>query len=441
MTHSPFPASNGQDHANALAEITSKVSAPVPEHQRVALVAEDSNLQRRILSSYLRNWGYKVLEAEDGNQALEIYKQEKPELVISDWLMPGLTGPELCASLREDLKDQDDGSYCYIILLTSKQEKDAVAEGLGAGADDFLMKPVNPPELKARISAGTRLLDMQRELTRKTEVISETLERLQEAYDKIDSDLAQARTIQNALVPEAHRQFGDFKVDLLLRPCGHVGGDLVGMFSANDYQMAFYNIDVSGHGITSAMMTARLAGYLNPSYLEQNVAIETRFSQFSRLLDPVEVAGILNARLSAYVGISEYFTMAYAVVDLKRGHVRFVQAGHPPPLVLPRTGEAHFVGDGGLPIGLLPQVDFDQYEVCLSPGDRLLLYSDGFTEAVRPDGSMLENEGFLEIVTECRHLTDGQELLDALHGKLRQIMPEGHESDDDMSAALLSFGR
>lgn len=410
------------------------------EVERIALVAEDSALQRRILTSYLQNWGYKVFEAEDGVRALDLYLEHRPELVVSDWLMPGKTGPELCAAIRDAQSGDDLQSYSYVILLTSKQEKEAVSEGLGAGADDFLMKPLSPPELKARITAGTRLTDMQRELAQKNAVISETLSRLQEAYDHIDRDLAQARTIQNALVPERVRDFGNSRVNLLLRPCGHVGGDLVGMFSPNETQMAFYNIDVSGHGITSAMMTARLAGYLSPTHMDQNVGIRNRSGRFDRLQEPAVVARILNARLTAYAGVSEYFTMAYATVNIDRGHVRFVQAGHPPLLLLRANGTARFVGSGGMPIGLLPKVSFEQYDLFLSPGDRLLLFSDGFTEAVRPDGSMLENEGFLDLVESCRTITDGTEFLEQLYSKLRDIMPEGHESDDDFSAALLDYG-
>lgn len=415
------------------------LQAAKPQVERIALVAEDSALQRRILVSYLKTWGYRVVEAEDGDEALRLYQRYHPELVVSDWLMPGKTGPELCAAIREAQTGDETRTYSYVILLTSKQEKDAVSEGLGAGADDFLMKPVNPPELKARITAGTRLTDMQRELAQKNAVISETLSRLQEAYDHIDRDLAQARHIQNALVPERVRDFGRSRVNLLLRPCGHVGGDLVGMFAPNERQMAFYNIDVSGHGITSAMMTARLAGYLSSTHMEQNVGIKNRSCRFDKLQEPAVVARTLNARLTAYSGISEYFTMAYATVDIERGHVSFVQAGHPPLLVLRANGTSRFVGEGGMPIGLLPQVSFDQYELYLSPGDRLLLFSDGFTEAVRPDGTMLENEGFLDLVESCRAIRDGSEFLEELYTRLREIMPEGHESDDDLSAALLDF--
>ena len=143
------------------------------------------------------------------------------------------------------------------------------------GADDFLIKPLEADELRARISAGARILEMQRELSEKNRLIESALEELKLAHDAIDKDLMQARKIQQSLVPELTRKFGKSRVSLLLKPCGHIGGDLVGMFSPGPNRLEFYSIDVSGHGITSAMMTAPLGRLLFPA----NISI--RMSQWS----------------------------------------------------------------------------------------------------------------------------------------------------------------
>ena len=246
---------------------------------RRALVVDDSRLERRIIAASLRRWGFDVHEAPDAHTALDMCRSLRPDLVLSDWMMPGMTGPEFCKAFRQMPGDR----YAYFILLTSKSEATEVAEGLNAGADDFLTKPVNSDELRARLSAGERILQMQRELSEKNRVISETLSKLQDVYDKIDADLMQARKIQESLVPRLEESFGLSRVSLLLEPCGHIGGDLVGMFSPGRNRLGFYSIDVSGHGITSAMMTARLGSYLSHSHLEQNVAVERRFERFYSL--------------------------------------------------------------------------------------------------------------------------------------------------------------
>lgn len=402
---------------------------------RKVLVVDDSRLQRRILSSSLKKWGFEVIEADSAEQAMEICAHSMPDLIVSDWVMPGMTGVEFCRTFRQLNSDK----YCYFILLTSKSEKNEVAHGLDAGADDFLIKPVDADELRARISAGDRILGMQRELSRKNQMIARALDELKVAHDAIDKDLIQARKIQESLVPEFTRDFGRSQVSLLLKPCGHIGGDLVGMFSPGENRLGFYSIDVSGHGITSAMMTARLGGYLSSLYFDQNVAMEKRFGRFYALRPPQEVASTLNSRLIADAGIEEYFTMVYAIMDLRSGLLKMVQAGHPHPLLLRADGSAEFIGEGGVPIGLLPDIPYTQYQTQMHPGDRLLLYSDGFTECRLENGEMLEPEGLLSLVRDCDPRQGGQEFLDDLFWRLTQVMSAEHGLEDDVSATFFEF--
>ncbi|WP_424977343.1 PP2C family protein-serine/threonine phosphatase [Leisingera sp. S232] len=402
---------------------------------RRVLVVDDSRLQRRILVASLKKWGFDVVEADSGEAAMEICQAETPDLILSDWMMPGMNGLEFCRAFRARASED----YAYFILLTSKSEKNEVAEGLDAGADDFLTKPVSSDELRARISAGERILRMQRELSEKNRIVSETLGELQRVYDAIDKDLIQARKIQESLVPELYKEFGSSSVSLLLKPCGHIGGDLVGMFSPGVNRIGFYSIDVSGHGITSAMMTARLGGYLSSNYFDQNVGMEKRFNRFYALRQPEEVASLLNARLIADTGIEEYFTMAYCIADLRNGTVKMVQAGHPHPLLMRRNGDLEFIGKGGVPVGLVPDIGYSQEEFTMERGDRLLLFSDGFTEARLEDGSMLEPEGLLDLVQKCGPERSGKEFLDDLYWQLTQIMSKEHGLEDDVSATLFEY--
>ncbi|ATG45203.1 PP2C family protein-serine/threonine phosphatase [Phaeobacter piscinae] len=402
---------------------------------RRVLVVDDSRLQRRILVASLKKWGFEVVEAESGEAAMEICESDPPDLILSDWMMPGMNGLEFCRAFRTQSQD----NYSYFILLTSKSEKNEVAQGLDAGADDFLTKPVSSDELRARISAGERILRMQRELSEKNRIVSDTLDELQRVYDAIDKDLIQARKIQESLVPELSRDFGSSTVSLLLKPCGHIGGDLVGMFSPGVNRIGFYSVDVSGHGITSAMMTARLGGYLSSTYFDQNVGMEKRFNRFYALRQPEEVASLLNARLIADTGIEEYFTMAYCIVDLRSGVLKMVQAGHPHPLLIRKDGSTEFIGKGGVPVGLVPDITYSQEDVVMEKGDRLLLYSDGFTEARLENGEMLEAEGLVELIGKCNAEQTGQEFLDDLYWNLTQVMSSQYGLEDDVSATLFEY--
>ncbi|MCV2882084.1 SpoIIE family protein phosphatase [Actibacterium sp. XHP0104] len=400
---------------------------------KVVLLVDDSRAQRRILRASLMRWGYDVVEAGSGGEALDICRQRQIDFIISDWMMPGMTGLDFCARFRALSRD----TYGYFILLTSKSETGEIVNGLEIGADDFLTKPVNASELRARLIAGERVLMMEHELNRKTQMISAALNELQLLYDTIDRDLTQARKIQESLVPERHCQFGKTQVSMLMKPCGHVGGDLVGVFSPGPRRLGFYNVDVSGHGVTSALMTARLAGYLNAQFLEQNIALERRFDRFFALRPPDEVALLLNERLLADSGVEEYFTMAYGIADLATGQIKLVQAGHPHPMVQRADGRIEFVGDGGVPVGLIPGAEYESFEIRLSPGDRLLLYSDGFTEA-EADGEMLEENGLREMISHAHRLS-GPEVLDDLYWQLTERQGSAPMADD-VSAVLIEYG-
>jgi two-component system cell cycle response regulator len=125
------------------------------------LVAEDDPICRRVLESRLQNWGFRVISAVDGLEAWEMLREDNaPNLLILDWIMPGIDGPELCRRIRE----RQHAIYPYILLVTGKDDKKDVVRGLEAGADDYLSKPFDPTELRARLQVGKRILTLQHEL-------------------------------------------------------------------------------------------------------------------------------------------------------------------------------------------------------------------------------------------------------------------------------------
>jgi two-component system, cell cycle response regulator len=134
------------------------------------LIADDSLVSRHLLDATLRKWGYEVVIACDGAEAWDIMQQnEAPPLAILDWMMPGMTGPEVCRLVRQRAREP----YTYILLLTSKSLKEELIEGMESGADDYIIKPFDQHELKVRLRAGTRLVELQAQLLSAREALRE----------------------------------------------------------------------------------------------------------------------------------------------------------------------------------------------------------------------------------------------------------------------------
>lgn len=193
------------------------------------LIADDDTISRTVVKALLFKWGYEVLEVEDGKQAWNILKDnDSPHLILLDWMMPGMDGLELCRRLRQS----DNNTYHYIILLTGRDSKEDIIGGLNAGADDYITKPFMPEELEMRLRTGKRILELQQSLKEALEV-----QRFQAQHDRLTGIFNHVE-ILNILEKEldrAGRQNGNLAVimgDLdrfkkVNDTYGHVAGDAV----------------------------------------------------------------------------------------------------------------------------------------------------------------------------------------------------------------------
>lgn len=409
-----------------------RLSAPVatPALSPI-LVVDDSRAQRRLLTRTLEKWGYQTVEAASGQEAMSLCEATCFDIVISDWMMPGMSGVEFCRRFR-DVSEHP----AFFLLLTAQTERETLAEGLESGADDFLSKPFHAVELRARLRAGKRSVQARRALAEKNMTLSATLEELSDAYSAIERDLKGARIFQEGLLPERHVSYDHADVSLLFRSSGHVGGDLVGYFPVKDGEICVFSVDVSGHGVASALMTARIAGYFNAAAPERNLALKRQGSGFDVAPLP-EVCDRLNGILMADAESDQYLTMGIAHVVLATGEVEICLAGHPSPALQRKSGDTEFLELWSTPIGLIDDVEFATSRTKLNNGDRLIIYSDGITECPGPEDELLEEAGFAKILQGRRSLS-GLPLTEKLVEDLT-VYHGSTDFPDDISGVILEF--
>ena len=212
------------------------------------LIAEDDPISRRLLQATLEKWDYQVVAACDGAQAWDrLQEAEAPRLAILDWMMPGLSGLEVCANVRQQVR----APYTYILLLTARTQKQDLIEGMEAGADDYITKPFDAQELKVRLRAGRRILDLQAELVAAREALRE-----QATHDPLTclwnrSSIMDILTRELAKAEREASSVGVIMADLdhfkeINDTFGHLAGDAVLCEAAKRMQASMRSYDAVG---------------------------------------------------------------------------------------------------------------------------------------------------------------------------------------------------
>jgi len=399
-------------------------SDPESDQGLKILVADDSPNIRFGLTTLLKKWGYQVEAAANGRDAWESLNREPMQFLITDWMMPEMDGLELVTRVRE----ADWNRYVYVIVLTSMEDSDALVQGMQAGADDYLIKPFKSDELGVRIKAGLRVLSLEKQLENKNKALSKTNEKLSSALKTIETDLDAAATVQQNLIPAPADALGGLSFRWLFEPSTFIGGDTLNYLMIDDDHVLFYNLDVAGHGVSSALVSVMLSKMLTSDACREMMSVA---DPHSTGISPHLLVSELNDRFQVGFDDGKYFTIALGIYNRAAGVMQLCQAGHPHPLILDRHGQARFVGDGGMPVGLFPAVDYESFTVDFAAGDRMFIHSDGITECEDDRGEQFGEERFRKLLEELA----GRDLHDIINEIELQVRrwSSSDEFGDDLS--------
>ncbi|MFP4007652.1 MAG: PP2C family protein-serine/threonine phosphatase [Spirulinaceae cyanobacterium] len=373
------------------------------------LIVDDDPAIQMLLKRTLAKKGYDVLVAADGEEGLAQAQKHQPAMVICDWVMPKMSGIEVC----REVKGTPELSTTFFILLTSMGSVESRVEGLDAGADDFVCKPVELFELNARVRSGLRQHQLSRDLQRQKH--------------KLETELAEAAAYVSSILPEPLTE-PPIKIDVCFIPSSQLGGDGFDYFWLDDNHLAMYLLDVSGHGLRAALPSLSVINLLRSKAMLQ---VNYR--------SPSEVLGGLNDAFQMTQRNDKYFTIWYGVYNRKKRQLLYASAGHPPAILLsPQRGkiEVQRLKAQGFPAGMFPGADYEELSCKIAPESSLYIFSDGVYEINQPDGDIWGLDNFIETLKDYK--AQGNQGLDDL---LKRVQAANSQEvfEDDLSLMQVNF--
>ncbi|HEV3129090.1 MAG TPA: SpoIIE family protein phosphatase [Solirubrobacteraceae bacterium] len=369
------------------------------------LVAEDDAAARFLLRRAIEADGHECISAVDGTEAWEFYQQHHPEVVVSDWLMPGMDGDALCRRIRED----PDAPYTYFIMLTALEDKTHVLRAMQSGVDDFLTKPLDGQDLEMRLIAASRVTAVHR--------------RVKQQQQAIQAEVDLAASVQRGLLPTAPPELPGIELAGQCVPAANVGGDYFDYLLDADGRLVLLVADVAGHSMSSALLMAMARSILR--------------REIGHAPGPAKLLDATNRTLFADLVNAELFITAFcAVYDPRQRKLEFANAGHNHPLLRRASdGSVQELDTDGVTLGILEDGGYEEASTELGPGDLLLLYTDGVVEAADPEQDQFGDERLSELLAGSDGATPAElidSVLEAVEGHT-----DGQPQRDDVTLVAL----
>ena len=368
------------------------------------LVVDDTPANLRLLSQILVEHGYRVRAVTSGPRAIESAQASPPNLILLDIRMPEMNDYEIC----ERLKAMDRTRNIPVIFISALDDVEDKVRAFAAGGVDYVTKPFQIGEVLARTETHLALRHLQEELL--------------ERNRRYERELALAGQIQSSFLPRSMPDVPGWQIAARLVPSRETSGDFYDLVPLAGGRWGIAIGDVADKGAGAALFMA-LSWSLLRTYLADYPAA------------PARTFEAVNRRLLQDTLSNEFVTVFLGVLDPASGRLAYANAGHCPALVLRAGGTAEWLTRTGMALGVVEDSAWEEEQVEIGPGDLLLLYTDGVTEARGPDGEQYRMPRLQEAVRACRG-AGSVEVLESVLGEVTTFAREVHIQDDIALVAL-----
>ncbi|MFN2127129.1 MAG: PP2C family protein-serine/threonine phosphatase [Anaerolineales bacterium] len=359
------------------------------------LIVDDNPANVEILQMRLAANNYDIITAMDGESGLAEAIDKTPDLILLDIMMPKMDGLEVCRRLKGD----SSLPFMPIIMVTAKADSKDIVAGLEAGGDEYLTKPVDHAALVARVKSMLRIKSLH--------------DRVLEQSAQLKHQLKTATKIQSLFWPDIPELEVGSHIWALSTPAAYIGGDLYDIISMPDKSLLVYVADVSDKGVPAALIMAALSTKIkNESRIHKDV---------NNLLETI------NNSLHKLISKEGYFaTIVLIRYWPNSGIMQFSVGGHLQPLWIAGKEIRYFPQVSGISLGIMPDVPYEVKEIILSPGESVLLYTDGVIEAENVNKEMYGHDRMSDYIKNSKGPPWGE----GLNNEIRKWRGNAKINDD-----------
>ncbi|NRA39863.1 MAG: SpoIIE family protein phosphatase [Planctomycetes bacterium] len=392
------------------------------------LLIEDASFIHKAVKSILgreHHYSYHTDWARSLSDGISMAANNSYDVVLSALELPDSESAHTIDQLCSELKNLP------IIVLTGSDDEQLAVQALRRGAQDYLSKNTVgdgnslPRSIQYAIERKKHELENQRLIHE----LRETKEQLESINARHNHDLIAATHVQHSLLPNDFIDPDKIHCEWFYRPCDELAGDLVNTFQLANRFLAFYVLDVSGHGLASAFLSMQVHQAITQNNF-QNLLFEQE-----HIRPPHEVLALLNKEFQMRKPMLLYFTILYGIIDMDNGKITYSSAGHPAPFIHKYAGHVVIPEALGMPIGLMPDSNYNDEHLTVEDGDRIFIFSDGIYETVNVQDEEFGRKRLMDCIKN-NHSKNLKDCLQAINDDVDAWMYPSSSQDD---RSIISF--